>query len=236
VDRQQLGECQRSIVFKTAEPLPSNGTANHLQQWIAERLGVTVIIQQVQLLGSRQQDGSGARSPRNNRFAYKVMLGSPGERTAVLRAKAQALRGSTESIDAMLTTEQLASRQHLMPVYRQAKAAGQAPRWRYGSLFVNCKEYTGTGSLPSPAGQQRQRAAVDQDGFQPVAGRERASPAQKPTAGAPASKKALFSSAGKQQQGSKPRNSNAAKQQQKGGAKASTKATSSDDAAGGKDV
>jgi hypothetical protein len=106
IDRQQLGDCQRSVVLKMAKPLPSSGTANHLQQWFEERLRTTVVVQQVQLLGSKEQDDSGTCSPRNRRFAYKVKLGSPGERTAVLRAKPQALRGSTESIDAMLTPEQ----------------------------------------------------------------------------------------------------------------------------------
>ena len=174
--QQQLDECQHSVVFKDSQPLPSQGAAQHLQSLLSKQLGLRLTVQKVQQLHSRQPLPGG--DSKQLRHSYKVTLGSSGERTAVLRAKAAQLRGTSMSIDALLTAEQLASKQRLLPVARQAKAAGQSVRWRYGTLFVDGKEYTGAGSLPSPADQQRGRAAAasgqqhaqqaDEEGWQPV--------------------------------------------------------------------
>ena len=79
----------------------------------------------------------------------------------MLRAKAQRLRGTSMSIDALLTPQQLSAKQQLLPVARQARAAGQSVHWRYATLYVAGKQYTGPGSLPSPA-EQRETAAQQQ--------------------------------------------------------------------------
>ncbi len=54
-----------------------------------------------------------------------------------------------------LTPDQLANRQRLQPVTRQAATAGQRVRLRHGSLLINGKPYTGPGSLSTLAEQQR---------------------------------------------------------------------------------
>ena len=224
--RQQRDECQLSLVFKDATPLPNSAAATHLQNLLNKQLGLSITVQRVQQLGGKQQSNNG--SSERSRHAYKVTLGSGGERTAVLRAKAKGLRGTSMSIDALLTPEQLTSKKNLMPVARQAKAAGQAVRWHYGTLLVDGKEYTGLGSLPSPAQQQtaasqrhisstaKQPAASSSDGWQVV---QRKQPKQ-PTA----SKGAPTGASKKQQAGSKgspkcPQQSTATKQQQAGSGK-----------------
>lgn len=98
-------------------------------------------------MSSKEQGGN---NNQRRKHAYKVVLGSAGHWTEVLRRKAQALRGTSLSIDAMPTLEQLSSRQRMMPVALQAKTAGQSVRWRYGALFIDAKQYAGRGSLPSP--------------------------------------------------------------------------------------
>ncbi|KAI3423535.1 hypothetical protein D9Q98_010667 [Chlorella vulgaris] len=133
-------------------------------------------------------------------------FGSSGQRTEVLRIKAQALRGTPLSIDALLTPDQLASKQRLMPVARQAKSAGQSVRWRYGTLLINGKPYTGPGSLPTPAEQQQQQQQQQQqaptnasDGYQTVQRRQRKHAQQhQPAHG---SKKSLFPATHQQKDG-----------------------------------
>ncbi len=196
LQQQQIGACQLSVVYKSATLLPTHGAADQLQQVLNKHLRLNITVQRVQPLGSQHNSNSNAQ----RRHAYKVTLGSPGERTAVLRAKAQGLRGSDMSIDALLTPEQLASRQRLQPVARQAKAAGQAVRWRYGTLFIDGQQYTGPGSLPTPAQQQaalggsqlRTQApsppANEQAGWQMVQ-RKQPKPKEQPAAAATGSKK-----------------------------------------------
>jgi hypothetical protein len=164
--QQQRGECQVSVVFKDTTPLPEQGTASHLQQLLRKKLGITITVQRVQQLGSKPRNSNAAATRRSH--AYKVTLGSGGERTAVLRAKAQRLRGTSMTIDALLTPQQLAAKQQLLPVARQAKAAGQTVHWRYDTLFVDGKQYTGPGSLPTPAEQQAAAAQQQQEGWQTV--------------------------------------------------------------------
>lgn len=213
--RQRLAECQHSVVFKSPTPLPAAGTAQHLQQQLRKLLGFQLTVQAVQPLGSKQPgsggSSSGARSA--SKHAYKVVLGSSGERTEVMRVKAQRLRGTVWSIDELLTPDQLASRQRLQPVARQAAAAGQRVRWHHGSLLIDGKRYTGPGSLPTPTEQQAAAAAkashhskqqptpravpaAEADGWQTVARRGK----QPKRPAAASSKKALFAEQPRKQQ------------------------------------
>ena len=72
------------------------------------------------------------------------------------------------TIDTLLTPQQLTAKQQLLPVARQAKAAGQTVHWRYDTLFVDGKQYTGPGSLPTPAEQQAAAIQQQQEGWQTV--------------------------------------------------------------------
>jgi hypothetical protein len=58
------------------------------------------------------------------------------------------------SIGVLLTPQQLSNKHRLLETARLAKAAGQAVRWQYDKLFIDGKQYTGPGSLPTPAEQQ----------------------------------------------------------------------------------
>jgi len=246
--RQHLGECQRSVVFKCPSPLPTDGTAQHVQQLLRKQLQLTVTVQAVHPLGGRQRSDSSSSgaSRATSKHAYKVVLGSSGQRTEVMRIKAQRLRGTPLSIDELLTPNQLASRQRLQPVARQAAAAGQRVRWRHGSLLIDGKPYTGPGSLPTPAEQtaaataqagnhspQPAAAQTTADGWQTV---ERRGSKGKPPA-ATSSKKALFAAQppGKQQQrnmvAKKAGNVSKPKPQPKGANDAQPKAPSSSSAA-----
>lgn len=147
--QQQLGECKQCIVFKSSKPLPTEGTAAHLQGVLSKQLGVQVTVQSVKQLG-RQPDPS-VEGPEQRPPAYKVVLGSSGERTQVLRVKAKALKGKPMSIGPFLTPDQLALEKRLRPVARQAKAAGKHVRWQYGGLLIDGKPYTSVGSMPTPA-------------------------------------------------------------------------------------
>lgn len=229
--RQRLDECQLSVVFKDAKPLPAQGAASHLQQLLTKQLQLSITVQRVQPLGSNQHDRSSMRS----RHAYKVTLGSGGERTAVLRAKARGLRGTTMSIDALLTPDQLASKHQLLPVARQAKAAGQAVRWRYGTLLIDGKQYTGPGSLPTPAEQHAAKAAStaaptaeQEGGWQTVQHKKKqpAAPKQQQKGGGAAPKQQQKSGSAAQKQQQKG-GSAAQKQQQKGSTAANSAATES---------
>lgn len=151
--QQQLDACACDIVLKCPEPLPAEGTAAHLQQLLSRQLQLSLTVVRVQhLRGSSSGSSSGGSSDSgaHRRHAYRVSLGSRGERTAVLRTKAQRLRGTDLSIDTLLTPDQLASKHQLQPVARQARAAGRSVRWRYGSLLIDGQPYTGPGSVPSP--------------------------------------------------------------------------------------
>ena len=244
--RQHLDECQRSLVFKCPTALPTAGAAPHLQQELRKLLQLQVTVQAVHPLGSKQRgDGSsgssGGASRAASKHAYRVVLGSSGQRTEVMRIKALRLRGTPLSIDELLTPDQLASRQRLQPVARQAAAAGQRVRWQHGSLIIDGKPYTGPGSLPTPAEQVAAAAAKAGSPTQPLAAAQpaaadgwqtvqrRNNKSQRPSAGG--SKKALFaaSPSGKQQQrgagakkqgsgskpAAKPKGTRAAKQQPK---------------------
>lgn len=151
--QQRLDECKQCIVFKDSEPLPAKGAAAHLQSKLSKALDMEVTVQSVKQLGrqpSPSEQGARQRPP-----AYKVTLGSSGERTQVLRHKAKALRGTCMSIGPLLTPDQLALEHKMRPVARQAKAAGKRVQWHYGSLVIDGKEYTGAGSLPTPTKPSR---------------------------------------------------------------------------------
>ncbi|KAL4857465.1 LINE-1 retrotransposable element ORF2 protein [Chlorella vulgaris] len=199
VQRQKVDECQHSLVLKTESALPAQGITAHVQDLLCQQLNIAVTVLKVQPLGNKQHSDS---DRQNRKHAYKVGLGSSGQRTEVLRIKAQALRGTPLSIDALLTPDQLASKQRLMPVARQAKTAGQSVRWRYGTLLINGKPYTGPGSLPTPAEQQQQQQQVPtnaSDGYQTVQRRQRKHTQQhQPAHG---SKKSLFPATHQQKDG-----------------------------------
>ncbi|KAI3433276.1 hypothetical protein D9Q98_003096 [Chlorella vulgaris] len=203
VQRQKVDECQHSLVLKTESALPAQGITAHVQDLLCQQLNIAVTVLKVQPLGNKQHSDSDSQ---NRKHAYKVGLGSSGQRTEVLRIKAQALRGTPLSIDALLTPDQLASKQRLMPVARQAKSAGQSVRWRYGTLLINGKPYTGPGSLPTPAEQQQQQQQQQQqaptnasDGYQTVQRRQRKHAQQhQPAHG---SKKSLFPATHQQKDG-----------------------------------
>jgi hypothetical protein len=195
--RLQQGECASSVVLKCPKALPTEGAADRAQRLLQQLLQLKVTVLRVQPLHS-SNSGSGEQ----RRHAYRIDLGSRGERTAVLRCKAQRLRGTPYSIDGLLTPEQRASKQQLQPVARQAKAAGRDVRWRYGQLLVDGKPYTGPGSVPAPAQQQATAASRGSqpaapasppqpaDGFQTVK-RRKPKAAAKPRSNG-GSKKALF--------------------------------------------
>ncbi|KAI3423540.1 hypothetical protein D9Q98_005801 [Chlorella vulgaris] len=193
----------RNLVLKTESALPAQGITAHVQDLLCQQLNIAVTVLKVQPLGNKQHSDSDSQ---NRKHAYKVGLGSSGQRTEVLRIKAQALRGTPLSIDALLTPDQLASKQRLMPVARQAKSAGQSVRWRYGTLLINGKPYTGPGSLPTPAEQQQQQQQQQQqaptnasDGYQTVQRRQRKHAQQhQPAHG---SKKSLFPATHQQKDG-----------------------------------
>ncbi|KAL4854417.1 LINE-1 retrotransposable element ORF2 protein [Chlorella vulgaris] len=202
VQRQKVDECQHSLVLKTESALPAQGITAHVQDLLCQQLNIAVTVLKVQPLGNKQHSVSDSQ---NRKHAYKVGLGSSGQRTEVLRIKAQALRGTPLSIDALLTPDQLASKQRLMPVARQAKTAGQSVRWRYGTLLINGKPYTGPGSLPTPVEQQQQQQQQQQvptnasDGYQTVQRRQRKHTQQhQPAHG---SKKSLFPATHQQKDG-----------------------------------
>lgn len=167
--RQRVDECERAVVLKVPEPLPTDGTAApHVQQLLQQQLKLShLTVVRVQHLsgssptGGSSGSGSSGQSGAARRHAYKVSLGSAGERKQVLRVKAERLRGTSLTIDSLLTPEQLASRQRLQPAARQAKAAGKSVRWRYGALLIDGQPFTGPGSMPAPT-QQKQLAAAAQ--------------------------------------------------------------------------
>lgn len=200
--RQQQEECACGIVFKASTALPAEGTAAHLQQLLSRHLQLSLTVVKVQPMHSTSGGGS-ADSP-SRRQAYRIRLGSRGEQAAVLRVKAQRLRGTDMSIDVLLTPEQLASRHQLQPVARQARSAGRSVRWRYGKLLIDGQVYTGPGSVPSPKPSSSQAAAAtllpqppkDDDGWQTVQRRQHKGWQQRPTG---ASKKALFTGTQQQQ-------------------------------------
>ena len=220
--RQQQDACARDIVLKCPKPLPAEGTAAHVQQLLTRQLQLSLTVVRVQHLRGSGDSGSsgGSNDSAQRRHAYRISLGSRGERTAVLRTKAQRLRGTDLSIDALLTPDQLASRQQLQPVARQARTAGRTVRWRYGSLLIDGQPYTGPGSMPSPkqpaqpAPQPRPStspSSEEREGWQTV---QRRRPKGKQQPSATGSKKALFVAAPLKQAGpagSKPKTTKATK-------------------------
>ena len=151
--QRQLEECQRSLVVKDAQPLPKGPAAAFMQQMLRSRLGVQATVHAANLLGG-ERDSSTRRT-----YAYKVVLGSTSERHTVLKAKAKALKGTTLSIDVLLTAEQANRKHSLIPVARQAKSDGRRVQWRYDTLLLDGKPYQGPGSLPLPSQQSSRQTA-----------------------------------------------------------------------------
>lgn len=156
-EQQQREECQRSVVLRTPEQLSNHQTAEHAEQLLRQKLGVQVTVLRAQQLG-QHSPRSGSSSPRSGgvKATYKVVLANNAERDAVLRAKPKALRGSAISIDVLLTKQQMAKKQQLLPVAKSAAAAGRRVQWRYDMLYIDGTLHNGTASLP-PRRQQQQR-------------------------------------------------------------------------------
>ena len=174
-EQQEREECQRSVVLKTPEPLPTSEPAAAVQELLCERLGIHVSVLRVRQLGQRG----------GNRTSYKVLLASSGERDAVLRAKAQCLRGTQLSIDVLLTKQQQARRKALLPTAKRAAEAGQRVQWRYDQLLIDGRECRG-GSNASE--QQQQQAGSDTEkGWQQV-GRRRKGAVARPAVAAASAK------------------------------------------------
>lgn len=152
--QRQLEECQRGVVMKDTQPLPKGPAVLIVQQMLRSRVGVHVTVHAVSPLGGERTDSA------RRTYAYKVVLGSSSERLAVLQAKAAALKGTSMSIDVLLTAEQARRKQTLLPVARQAKSDGRRVQWRFDTLLVDGKPYTGTGSLPLPSQQSSKQTAA----------------------------------------------------------------------------
>ena len=158
-NQQELEECQRAVVLRTPEPLPAGepGAAGRLlNKLLGKQLSEPVTVLRVRQLGQRVSRGTAAGGKPST---YKVVLANSEQRAAVLRVKAQALRGTPHSIDACLTSQQRASRQAQLPAAKRAAAAGQRVTWRYDCLYIDGKEHGGTRSLPPPRRQQQQEGA-----------------------------------------------------------------------------
>ena len=158
-EQQQMGECQRSIIFKTPTPLPSQGSkAEAAGVELGRLLQQKVTVLRAQLLQGRFADGSGSSGSQEcsqRRLVYRLLLSSSEARDAVMRCKAQKLRGTAVSITACLTAGQQARMQALRPAAADAKRAGQRVQWRYDRLFIDGAEHKGearlAGSSPLPS-------------------------------------------------------------------------------------
>lgn len=170
-EQQELEECQRSVVLKVPQQLPaSQPPAAAAEELLCTKLGVEVSVLRARPLPQREQQRGGEASSRTS---YKVLLASGGERDAVLRAKAQRLKGTQISVDVLLTKQQQARRKALLPDAKRAAAAGQRVQWRYDRLYIDGKEHRGEGSLPESRSQQQGISAADGEGWQVVRSRRR---------------------------------------------------------------
>jgi hypothetical protein len=157
-EQQHLDDCQRSVIYKTPTPLPSQNAerAKAAAEQLSKLLGQPVAVLSAQeLCGRPGSNGSGRRS------VYKVRLASSEARDVVLRVKAARLRGTQYTIDVCLTPQQKARVDQLLPIAKAAKQAGQRVQWRYDRLYIDGKEHQGMDSwtagqppspLPAPGG------------------------------------------------------------------------------------
>ena len=185
-EQQELEECQRSVILKVPQQLPpSQPPAAAAEDLLCTKLGIEVSVLRARPLTQYQQKRGGEPSSRTS---YKVLLASSGERDAVLRAKAQRLKGTQISVDVLLTKQQQARRKALLPDAKRAAAAGQRVQWRYDRLYIDGKECRGEGSLPESRPQQQSDAAAEGEGWQVVRSRRRQTPpGEEPTAPATSS-------------------------------------------------
>jgi hypothetical protein len=151
-EQQERAECQQAVVLKMPNPLPAGQQAvAAVESFLSQELRLEAKVLRVKQLG---KDG-GRQGPGNGRAAYKVVLASSRERDAVLRAKADRLRGKPFSINVLLTGQQLANKRALMPAATSAIRAGQRVQWRYDQLLIDGKPHRGAGDVPESRQQQQ---------------------------------------------------------------------------------
>lgn len=208
-ERQQREVCRRSVVLKQPEPLPAEEPNSAAAARLADLLGVNVTVVKVRQLVPRSSGSS--RGGSGARCAYAVELANAEQRRAVLTSKAAALRGTAVSIDSLLTKQQAATRQQLLPMAKAARQAKQHVQWRHDRLFIDGKEQRQPGSLAqqpqprsasAPAGTRQGEAGSAEDGeWQPVLSRRQQrrqqQAAQPGPTGAPASPPGGAGSAGR---------------------------------------
>ena len=175
-ERQQREVCRRSVVLKQPEPLPAEEPNSAAATRLADLLDVNVTVVKVRQLVTRNSGSS--RGGGGARCAYAVELANAEQRQAVLARKAAALRGTPVSIDSLLTKQQAATRQQLLPMAKAARQAKQHVQWRHDRLFIDGKEQRPPGSLAqrpqpdsatAPAGtRQGEAGAADEGEWQPV--------------------------------------------------------------------
>ena len=180
-EQQQMGECQRSIIFKTPTPLAAQQSkAEAAGAELTRLLKQNITVVRVQELQRRHSGGGGgsdsSQGGSQRRSVYKCLLASSEARDAVMRSKADKLRGSPITITACLTAAQQARVQALRPAAADAKQAGKRVQWRYDRLFIDGAEYKGEARLSSQPGPSSDSSASG--------GRDRAQAA--PAAAAPA--------------------------------------------------
>ena len=180
-EQQQMGECQRSIIFKTPTPLAAQQSkAEAAGAELTRLLKQNITVVRVQELQRRHSGGGGgsdsSQGGSQRRSVYKCLLASSEARDAVMRSKADKLRGSPITITACLTAAQQARVQALRPAAADAKQAGKRVQWRYDRLFIDGTEYKGEDRLSSQPGPSSDSSASG--------GRDRAPAA--PAAAAPA--------------------------------------------------
>jgi hypothetical protein len=156
-EQQELEECQRAVVLKAPadQEMPACEPVA-VESWLKVRLGQqpqgkAFTVLRVHQLRRQSQGGAPGKTT-----TYKVVLGDSGQRDSVLRSKAAALRGSAYTIDVCLTRQQLVSKRELMSVAKSAAQHGQRVRWKYNRLYIDGKEYQGSGSQPRPRQQQQE--------------------------------------------------------------------------------
>ena len=156
--QQQLAEqheravCQKAVVIKVPEALPSGSAgARAAQQLLQSKLQLSELrVAKLRPLGNPQLRGKGGR------HAYQAVLTDAKQRDDVLSRKAKALKGTSISIDPLLTTQQQREKLQLLPLAKQAAKQGSRVQWRYSQLLVNGQQVQNEGdlllaTLPRPA-------------------------------------------------------------------------------------
>jgi hypothetical protein len=113
-EQQHLDDCQRSVIYKTPTPLPSQNAER--AKAAAEQLS-KLLVQPVAVLSAQELCGRPGSNGSGRRSVYKVRLASSEARDVVLRVKAARLRGTQYTIDVCLTPQQKARVDQLLPIF-----------------------------------------------------------------------------------------------------------------------